>query len=289
MQKIASIKNRLNCRKISIERVDNASPEAIAARLRTNVPVIFSGSIRDWPAAEKWKPDYFAKDFADFQVHLYSDAQRDVIPCVFPEFIDYMTAGQRRGDLAATTDKLYLAWNSEVLAKHRELRSHFDFRPFFGARRGKIQTGLWMGAEGSHTRLHTDIDSYNLHAVLHGEKEFILFDPSESENLYPSDVYEWTTEFSSVDLRAIDPQRFPKVDKATAYVGDVRAGDMIFVPIGWWHSVTCVQPSISLNAWLFDKRLFWSTKLYRDIGKSLAHRLGWYRRGRCTCHGNPAF
>lgn len=272
-----------------IERVVVSHPSEVAERLEAEQPIIFERAIDSWDAAGKWSPQYFADSFPDYPLRLYDFTRQDAIPSTFPEFLAYLEHGVRGGELAQTDRPLYLAWNADVIASHPELAADFDFEPFFGGRLGVIHTGFWMGAGESHTPLHTDIDSYNLHAVLHGSKNFLLFPPDDDTNLYPSNVYEWSTVFSSVDVRNPDLERFPRVTEAAGHSGDVHAGELIYIPIGWWHAVSCLEPTTSLNAWLFDKRLLWSLKLYRDLGKRALHAMGLYARGRCTCHGQLEF
>lgn len=274
---------------VEIDTVENATPEEVSERLAVNRPVIFRDAVTSWPAFGNWSPKNFRDRFPETTLRLYDGAHRDTIACTFSEFVTYIDDGKRIGALSETCNDLYLAWNSDVISKHASLQSEFDFQPFFGDRRGVVHTGLWIGPANAHTRLHTDIDSYNLHAVLHGQKRFFMFAPSDRDYLYPSDVYEWATVFSQVDVRDPSTDRFPELVHATAFVGDVGPGDLIYIPIGWWHAVTCLQPTTSLNAWLFDRRLAWSRKLYRDLGKRVLHAAGLYARGRCTCHGNPDF
>ena len=143
-----------------------------------------------------------------------------------------------------------------------------------------------MGGEGSHTPLHTDIDAPNLHAVVYGKKNILLFPPQATRLLYPSDVYEWTTVFSSIDIRNPDLLRYPKLHQAIGYEGEIGAGDMIYIPSGWWHTLTCLEPTISVNAWQLRISLLWSPNIYRALFYQCLHHMGLYRRGRCTCHGH---
>ncbi len=143
-----------------------------------------------------------------------------------------------------------------------------------------------MGGVAAHTPLHSDIDSNNLDAVVYGKKSSLLYRPEDTPFLYPSEVYEWATVFSSVDFRDPDVDRHPDILNARAFEGTLEVGDVLFLPIGWWHKVRCLEPTISLNAWLLEWRLFGSRKLYRDIARMALHRMGLYARDRCTCHGH---
>jgi hypothetical protein len=102
-----------------------------------------------------------------------------------------------------------------------------------------ITPGLWIGNE---TIINTHYDgSDNLATVIAGERQFILFPPEQTENLYPGPI-NFTpagAPTSLVDINAPDLERFPRFEKAltAAYSAELKAGDAIFIPMLWWHHV----------------------------------------------------
>jgi hypothetical protein len=271
---------------LPIPRVSLSSPADALPHIHAQRPVVFSGAARMWPATGRWTPERLAADLGAQPVRLYEFTRRDALPCTLAEHVHYMLTGQRPASLAHTTEPLYLAWDASILKDNPQLHADFDFGSLWGPRTGIMRTGFWMGGPGGHTPLHIDVDAINLHAVLHGQKHFLLYAPDQSPNLYPSDVYEWTTIFSQVDVRRPDLTRFPRAAQAQGVEATLEAGDILFLPIGWWHAVSCLKPSISLNAWHIDIKTFLSPNIYRDIARLALHRVGLHARDRCTCHGH---
>uniref|UniRef100_A0A0M3I5K6 JmjC domain-containing protein n=1 Tax=Ascaris lumbricoides TaxID=6252 RepID=A0A0M3I5K6_ASCLU len=148
----------------------------------------------------------------------------------------------------------------EVLQSQRI--SDINWR-IFGVNVNPIDSTIWIGTPGAYTPCHFDSYGFNLHAQLKGAKRWILIEPQE--DMKPTRIpYEESTVFSRVDVVG-----------GEAYLRNVRlrmvtlkAGDVLFVPPGWWHSVQCVTPdgcnanskdaiSLSVNTWipvpLFDR------------------------------------
>ena len=87
----------------------------------------------------------------------------------------------------------------------------------FDARDGKDST-LWIGSEGAHTPCHFDTYGCNFVAQLFGKKKWILFDPQDSDKLYPTRVpYEESSVFCRVNITNPDIIKYPLFNEATAY------------------------------------------------------------------------
>jgi jumonji domain-containing protein 7 len=127
---------------------------------------------------------------------------------------------------------------------------------------------IWMGENRSVTSLHKD-HYENLHAVILGEKTFTLYPPTDLPFLYqrvyqtgrfdenmkiipdePKNEVPWI----SVDPTAPNFDKFPLYEFATPYTVKLRAGDVLYLPSLWFHSVTLNvdmenQLMISYNVW----------------------------------------
>ncbi|KAK2158451.1 hypothetical protein LSH36_170g04047 [Paralvinella palmiformis] len=105
---------------------------------------------------------------------------------------------------------------------------------------------VYIGPKGSWTPFHTDVfKSYSWSANICGRKKWIMFPPGAEEHLkdklghLPFDV-------NSDDLADID--KYPFTSKATKRFEIYQeAGEIIFVPSGWFHQVTNVEDTISIN------------------------------------------
>ena len=105
----------------------------------------------------------------------------------------------------------------------------------------------WLGPAGTVTPLHCDYDD-NLFAQIWGSKRIILSPPHHDEFLYPREAN--AILFGSpFDPEAPDYERFPLAREATMIECLVEAGDMLYVPAGWYHQVRSLAFSLSSNRW----------------------------------------
>ena len=111
---------------------------------------------------------------------------------------------------------------------------------------------MWMSS-GGHL-LNTHFDAFqNLVFVAHGTKRYRVFPPDQYANLYPGpfDQGPFRATVSMVHPRAPDLERYPRYARALATALDVelRAGDVLFLPAHWWHTVETPGFTIAANYW----------------------------------------
>lgn len=105
----------------------------------------------------------------------------------------------------------------------------------------------YVAPAGAVTQTHFD-PVENLMVVLQGSKRLRLFPPRCARNLEPSNAPIFTVSgidappFSDAFLR--DPGLRNDCLDVT-----VNAGDILYLPAGWWHAVMSLEPSIILNFW----------------------------------------
>lgn len=100
---------------------------------------------------------------------------------------------------------------------------------------------LFVSTSAAYSPLHVDqLGSRFWMAVLRGTKRWVLFAPNETSLLYPKDEASAVPGEFNAPILQPDTSAFPSVSQATAYVGDVHAGDLVFVPEGWPHEVANV-------------------------------------------------
>lgn len=134
------------------------------------------------------------------------------------------------------------------------------------------QTQLWIGSGGQRVAIHQDY-SHSVAVMAAGVKEFTLYPPQQLCNLYtaPRDELGGEPWRSAVDGRAPDLARFPRFAAAqrTAKTIRLEAGDVLFLPAYWWHSVD----SYEFNA-MFNVRWFDVSEAQRvDATAAMAHGL----------------
>jgi len=114
------------------------------------------------------------------------------------------------------------------------------------------QATMWIG-NASTVAAHFDFND-NIACVAHGRRRFMLFPPEQLENLYvgPLEFTPQGVPISLVDAHNPDLARYPRFEEAaaTAQVAELEAGDAIFIPYMWWHSVRSLEPfNILINYW----------------------------------------
>ncbi|XP_022250486.1 jmjC domain-containing protein 4-like isoform X2 [Limulus polyphemus] len=119
---------------------------------------------------------------------------------------------------------------------------------------------VYLGPKGSWTPFHADVfGSYSWSANVCGKKKWLLFPPGDEENLV-----DWKGEMaydiSSPLLK--DKNCYPKASKLQRIGIEIiqEAGEVVFVPSGWFHQVWNLEDTISINHnWMngFNLHLIW--------------------------------
>ncbi|MBN9686562.1 MULTISPECIES: cupin-like domain-containing protein [unclassified Corallococcus] len=232
----------------TVERRRGVSAEEFQARYyRAHRPVVLADFLEGWPLLERWRPEALARDYGDVEVEVMAGrearADHDMSPdaCrTVMKLSDFL----HRLEHGGPSNDLYLTARNFALERP-ELRGLLDdLRPAPGFVYPKRQHGslkLWVGPAGTHTALHHDVDSV-LFCQVHGRKRFWLVPSFETPHLYNRE-HVW----SPVDAAAPDLERFPDFARAHVHEVVVGPGEMLFIPVGWWHQVLALDVSVSLT------------------------------------------
>ncbi|XP_013775038.1 hypoxia-inducible factor 1-alpha inhibitor-like isoform X1 [Limulus polyphemus] len=117
---------------------------------------------------------------------------------------------------------------------------------------GPLTTNLLMiSTQGNVTPAHFD-NQHNLFAQIYGYKRFILFPPEDYDKLYPHPVWHPHDRQSQVDFDYPDYTKFPKFHDIKGHEALLGPGDVLYLPLYWWHHVESLLQThftISLNFW----------------------------------------
>jgi hypothetical protein len=213
-----------------------------------NKPVVIKSLMKNWPALAKWTPGYFSEKYGDVPIEITEGREKDnayeknfhttVSTICFREFIEQIKKRPFSNDM-------YLV-----------ARNYFFSNPQFNALRDDISpprqiidtnyTGagnmkLWFGPGGTVTPLHHDKHSI-LFCQVYGRKHFKMIPSFELPKIYNKDRY-----YSEVDPEQIDFKKYPLFKKAITLDVIVNPGDILFIPVGWWHWVEALDVSISVT------------------------------------------
>lgn len=196
-------------------------------------PVLIKGAMAGWPALEKWTPDYLLSVVGNAPVD-YQGGRNGAA--------DFEQAKDRHRRNAPFRDVIALileGGNDAYITAYNNAANSAAFAPlmadlgFLDAYLTQSHGMLWIGSDGAFTPLHFDLTN-NLLAQVTGTKRVILIPPSQTRRLAHR-----THVFS--DVRDItDPQRLaahPQARDVIRYEVLLTPGDLLFIPIGWWHQV----------------------------------------------------
>jgi len=82
----------------------------------------------------------------------------------------------------------------------------------------------------------------NILIQIRGRKRIVLFPPEEALNLYLDGDKSQVLDIDEPDLEQV-----PDFKKAVRYEGVLEEGDIIFIPALWFHNITALDFSISVN------------------------------------------
>jgi len=228
--------------------------------LEPRVPVIITGALDQWKAIGKWNLDFFAKSYGNvplstkgqpYTLQGYFPVKDDNSPFTIAEFIEMVKVSKPEKPAPYLRNIHLEKFLPELLADVSPLPAYLSpnwlegpfTQPLYSRLHGG-QCELYIGGTGGKFPvLHWD--TWHIHtflAQIHGVKEYTLFAPQDSEYLYPN--YNTTT---VGDIENVDLQKFPLFAKATRINLELNAGEILFVPAGWWHTTRILTPSITLS------------------------------------------
>jgi hypothetical protein len=150
----------------------------------------------------------------------------------FDRFIDLITGA------GAGNDAYLTAYNS---ASNRDVLAPLDsdIGTIDAILKGKPGM-LWIGPGGTFTPLHFDLTN-NLLAQIVGTKHLVLLPPSETPKLANTrHVFSDVHDVTDPDCLA----RYPQAETARQYEVTLNPGDLLYIPVGWWHQVVAEDFSV---------------------------------------------
>ncbi|HEX8206123.1 MAG TPA: cupin-like domain-containing protein [Solirubrobacteraceae bacterium] len=191
---------------------------------------------------EGWTPEAIAETCGDLEVVAFTALPRHGVPyaareamgeqrLVLRDFVAHL-----RGGAAGYLTQAPLARFGALLDR-LPVRAPHDEHTY--------STNLWLGA-ATRSGLHYD-SADNLFVQLYGTKRAILSPCRAVRRLHP---FPDNPSKSSVDFE--DPawrEAYPRTAGASLLELDVRPGEVVYIPRGWWHYFAADEPAVSVNIW----------------------------------------
>lgn len=260
-EKLASIMRNLSAvqkQTASIQKID--TPDEIVFYREywsRNQPVVFKGMADDWQAMSKWTFPFLSDTFGDCLVEIQENREKDPNyelnsikhkkKVTVQEFIDRIGLGP--------SNDFYMTANNHIFESEEmgALLNDIGSVPPYIAPPKERDKGwfLWVGPAGTITPLHHD-ENIIFHTQIKGRKKWKLISPLDTPNLYNHKAV-----FSQVDLFNVDYNRFPLMRNVQIAEVVVEPGETLFLPLGWWHGVEALEPSISVSSVAFKYPNCW--------------------------------
>lgn len=132
-----------------------------------------------------------------------------------------------------------------------------------------VAINLWMSIGTSRSSIHYD-PYHNLLCVVTGHKTVRLWSPKCSAQLYPKALSGEASNHSDVDFAAPNLSLHPRFQETYSEVQtvDLKPGDVLFIPEGWWHQVDSDSRTMAVNFW-------WTSNFSENLGR---HTDAYYTR-----------
>jgi hypothetical protein len=235
-----------------IERVKTISKaDFYNLYVKKQKPVVVEQLTADWPAFDKWNLAYIKEVAGDKTVPLYDDR-----PVSHKDGFNEAHAQMKMSDyidLLNAKPTNYRIFLYNLMKEVPVLKNDFKW-PDIGLKLVKQLPMLFFGGENSKVFMHFDIDYSNiLHFHFHGQKRCVLFAPDQTPYLYK--VPHALISREDIDFDNPDFNRWPALEKAEGLVTDLKHGEMLYMPEGYWHYMKYVTPGFSMSLRAFPRRL----------------------------------
>jgi hypothetical protein len=245
-----------------IERIEAASQEDVARIMPgARRPLIFSGLDSDFEFLREWNLNFFSR--LNSKVPVQKPASDGInyfikhFTLPMTEFVERIKSGEDLyiGARKITRDR------GERTDEHGlgDLVSSLTIPPWVD--RSRISTtNLWIGAGNNRTLLHYDPWD-GVMMLAEGKKEFVILPGTETSKMYPYGALNYKAlylgEVLHSKIQPLDVQEpyRARFSKAEGYRGTITAGEMIFIPAGFWHYVQSSGLNIGINFFIhFEDR-----------------------------------
>jgi len=222
--------------------------EFLESHYSTGLPVVLTDTFAGWPALSSWTPASLKARVGDAEVDVVMGRDGDPACDVHHATL---SRAMRFGDLcdritsAGSTNDFYLIANNlatqrpAIAALLEDIRGPHEL---LDAWRDGETVFLWVGPAGTVTPLPHDT-STGLVCQVFGRKRVLLY--PRSEVALTDDLRDAV--YSPVDAERPDLAAFPAFADMQPVEVVLSPGEALFIPVGWFHHVRALEPSINLT------------------------------------------
>lgn len=235
-----------------IKRVKKISKsDFISQYVKNQIPVVIEELTEDWPAYQKWKLSYMKEIAGNVTVPLYDDRHVNHedgfneahMKMKMSEYINLLES-------KPTNYRIFLF---NLMKQVPALRNDFLW-PDIGLKLVKQLPMLFFGGENSKVFMHFDIDYSNiLHFHFHGEKQCMIFAPDQSKFMYK--IPHALISREDIDFDNPDYEKWPALKNVEGYITNLKHGEVLYMPEGYWHYMKYLSPGFSMSLRAFPRNI----------------------------------
>lgn len=206
----------------------------------TNCPVLLPDYASEWLALKKWSMEWLRDKFGQETIAYCDDRESD------PDYDQNAAILSCETSIASLVDRIQATDSSNdfyAVARNRNLQSNLsalwtDVDPPEGYLQevsDNNSAALWIGPTGTITPLHHDSSDILFTQVV-GRKRIWLIAPNQLV------VAEAANNLYGPSLEKV--RKDPSVSIVELELGP---GETLFIPLGWWHQIEALSPSISVS------------------------------------------
>ena len=210
-------------------------------------PLVLSELAKSWPALQSWQFAALEARYGQTEVQIQSGRSGDASyelnsealrrQVLLREFLRYAQSQTQ-------DNEHYLTANNHLLRRPEfaALLADIGELPPFAERARLTDTAhLWIGPGGSRTPMHHDCCML-FHTQIVGTKRWRLISPLDWGHMDNRRHV-----FSPLDLDQLSTEQALMLQGVQVLDVRLEPGETLFVPLGWWHQVESLSPSVSLS------------------------------------------
>ncbi len=236
----------------AVERRSNLSyDEFIKEYASVGKPVIITDAMKDWTATTKWTFDFFKSECGAIECVVKENNQYTESVMSIADYIDYMATNRDRNLYLANW---FISYHPNLLQDYKEpiyFPNWLLRLPKKLLRKYELDNPeLFIGNKDTSVGLHKDPTNGSAWlGMIRGRKQIVLFTPDQQEFLYDG----------KVDVFNPDLEKFPLYINTNPVEVILERGEILYIPINWWHHVRNLEDSIALGSLLLNE---WNSELF---------------------------